>query len=270
MKVIKYETPGCYPHVFKPGLYHLKIFGAQGGQCNTTVPYGGQTTGSLPILSTTTYYICVGGKGVASYSGEGKGGFNGGGNTGAQTKYGFCGGSGGGQSDIREKQGQPSTAIIIAGGGGGDGTFHDHYPGGRGGGQSGEDGKGTYIRGGKGGTSEKGGDGGYYAGSPSQGFSSCNGENGSPFQGGNGCSTAVGRAGGGGGGYFGGGGAADLGGGGGGSSFISSLILKGSTNFSTRAGDGAVYISFVGEKCTYITIPRRFILIYLFSSLFSK
>ena len=241
MTSIKYDNPACYPQIFEPGTYYIILYGAQGGQCTSTVPYGGYTSGILRITSTTTYYACVGGKGNKGTSGSVKGGFNGGGDASfGAPQEGHCAGGGGGRSDRRRIEDDPDSVIIVAGGGGGDGSYTNAYSGGRGGAFIAEDGKGVGDRAGKGATKSSYGFGGQYEGT--EYYDPCVGENGQRNKGGNAVTTGAGSAGGGGGGYYGGGGAADYGGGGGGSSFISPIFIYGKTGFSTNSGDGSIII----------------------------
>ena len=77
-----YSEPGCHEYTFKPGLYYILVYGAQGGNCSSVVPYGGYSSGILRITNSITYYLCVGGKGIRKSTKKTAvpGGENGGGN----------------------------------------------------------------------------------------------------------------------------------------------------------------------------------------------
>ena len=234
------SQPGCYPFSFSYGKYFILLFGAQGGQCNSTVPSGGFSSGILNIKSPKKYFLCIGGQGKTTKNGVIEGGFNGGG-SGSSGNKNECGGSGGGQTDLRTIEDQVSSVILVAGAGGRDGNYLNiTYFGGKGGGTREEDGRGKGY--GTGGSldEQKHGVGGSYPGDghyiPSR---ATDGELG---KGGNSISTAGGSTGGGGAGYFSGGGGADLAGGGGGSSYASSLIINWKTGYSNHTGNGFAFI----------------------------
>ena len=245
-----FSEPGCHEYTFKPGVYYILVYGAQGGNCSSTVPYGGYSSGVLRITNSITCYLYIGGKGITKKDKKEAvpGGENGGGN-GYVGENGECGGSGGGMSDIRLNKDSPESIIIAAGGGGGDGYHEGNtYSGGKGGGINGFDGKcGDHdpIIAGKAGSLKGPGNGGKYDGKNSQGqqtYRTCDAGNGDKFLGGNSCTTAKGSSGGGGGGYYGGGGGADIAGGGGGSGFISSFLIFGKTGTSSHIGNGEISI----------------------------
>ena len=258
MDSIRYDVPGCYQQIFEPGTYYIILYGAQGGQCDTDVPYGGYSSGILRITSETTYYACVGGKGNNGTSGVVNGGFNGGGDAsfGPNSANRYCAAGGGGRSDIRTTEKDLDSVIIVAGGGGGDGSYINITTGGRGGGFIAENGESDEERAGKGATKSEPGTGGYYQGSTDydettgKGYPPCSGNPGQKNIGGNAVTTGSGEAGGGGGGYYGGGGAADFGGGGGGSGYISSIFLRGQSGFSNNSGDGSIIIIPNFHYCT--------------------
>ena len=189
---------GRYPDKYKPGK-------------------GGKLTATYPVEPGSKIYIFVGGRGDnATDTFQGKGGFNGGGDGNNTGEYGpYCGGGGGGASDIRIGGSGLGDRVLIAGGGGGAGSNYpnggDH--GGDGGGESGTDGQadnGTEHEScGRAGTQKAGGEGGQWP-------SYLKGENGKLGRGGHAADSTAG--GGGGGGYY-GGGAGSWSGGGGGSSY---------------------------------------------------
>ena len=252
-----FNKPGCYPFWFKRGFYYLQLFGAQGGQCNTTVPSGGFSSGYLHIINPKQYFFCVGGQGKTTTSGQVAGGFNGGGSGSTGIDH-ECGGSGGGQTDLRMEENDVSSVILVAGAGGGDGHFRDNYCGGRGGGTRGEDGSGRGH--GTGGSldDQKHGTGGTYNGDGADLLPS-KGKDGEIGKGGDSISTAGGSTGGGGAGYFSGGGGADLGGGGGGTSYASSDILQWKTGFSNHTGDGFALVRLLTSTCVISNHKINFI-----------
>ena len=146
-------TGGIQSITLPAGTYQLEAWGARGGQYGENNisywhygGYGGYAKGNKTISGNTTFYICVGGKGVnGSTSGAGTlGGYNGGGNGGGSGREG-SGGGGGGATHIATSTGtlyallngtndEKNSVLIIAGGGGGTGF---HQAGGHGGGASG-------------------------------------------------------------------------------------------------------------------------------------
>lgn len=171
------------------GKYKLECWGAEGGGSRLSGNSysglggkGGYSVGELTTTnSTTKFYICVGGKGQSSTSGEAKGGTNGGGSAWASSDS-EPGNGGGGASDVRVAQNDINYRIIVAGGGGGGGEdAGDAY--GHGGGTSGVSGSGSPSNGtqtsagtngifGAGATTYRadggGGGGGWYGGGTSQ------------------------------------------------------------------------------------------------------
>ena len=228
----------CINQTIPRGIYRVEMWGAQGGQCKTEIPYGGYVGGILYFRNFITLEFCVGGKGKAGNTSEViEGGFNGGGKAKIGSEK-ICGGSGGGATEIRYPA-NPNTRIMVAGGAGGDG---DSGRGGFGGGKEGGDGNGNY--GGKGGNQTSVGIGGIYPGTNK--FVPCSGTSGNGKNGGDANTTAWGSAGGGGAGYFGGGAGADNSGGGGGSSYFSSSVINGTTKYGNRAGDGYIIMTMIG------------------------
>jgi Glycine rich protein len=178
---------------------------------------GGKIKALVDVEPGSKIYIFVGGRGDnATDTYQGKGGFNGGGDGNNTGEYGpYCGGGGGGASDIRVGGSGLGNRVLVAGGGGGAGSNYpeggDH--GGNGGGESALAGQANSDTGhesvGKGGSQKAGGEGGQWP-------SYFKGESGKLGRGGHAPDSTAG--GGGGGGYF-GGGAGSWSGGGGGSNY---------------------------------------------------
>jgi LPXTG-motif cell wall-anchored protein len=180
-----------------PGVTEVTftVLGAQGGSGNietgTGNPggLGGQATATLTVTPGTVVTLMVGGKGDDWVNDPSvcntQGGFNGGGNAGAQNTFeGFCGQGGGGASDVRIGGAALGDRVLVAGGGGGAsvnilcltagaggglaGT--SECSGGAGGNQTGTSGSGQLGVGSNGGPSAPpqapggGGGGGYYGG----------------------------------------------------------------------------------------------------------
>ena len=127
------------------GKYKLQVWGAQGGEKNTTYALGGKggySVGTITLTKGDTLYIYVGGAGTtATGTTESEGGYNGGGNGGAGSSG--QGASGGGATDIRIGGTTYYNRVIVAGGGGGSGGRAGasyQSTGGAGGGSSGVDG----------------------------------------------------------------------------------------------------------------------------------
>ena len=231
------------------GIYKLECWGAQGGSYNTTCVggKGGYSVGTITLTKDETFYLYTGGQGQkASSSATGilTGGFNGGGDSNANTSYYVC--SGGGSSDIRIGQSSLYARVIVAGGGGGASYAKSAFNGGYGGGTAGGAGTdySTSYRGGAGGTATAAGNS-YYGTTAN---STTYGTLASFGQGGSAISSYVQVAGGGGGWY--GGGYSRRGAGGGGSGYVytsatasqypSGCTLNSSyylTDASTKAGD---------------------------------
>ncbi|EAY12016.1 glycine-rich cell wall structural protein, putative [Trichomonas vaginalis G3] len=106
------------------GKYKLQVWGAQGG--GDRGGRGGYSEGILDLRSETNVYINVGGPGYAARNEIALGGFNGGGSTESNSEYGRIGCSGGGGTDIRVIENDPTKRIIVAGGGGGQGFDTSH------------------------------------------------------------------------------------------------------------------------------------------------
>ncbi|HPF83198.1 MAG TPA: glycine rich domain-containing protein [Bacilli bacterium] len=218
-----FEVP-CY------GTYKLETWGAQGGQADETHigGYGAYAKGEIFLEKNDTLFVNVGGTGVTTTtSGEGVGGYNGGGNS-LPTGVSGGRGSGGGATSITLSEGLLSkfendkdSVIIVAAGGGGGGSYSASYYGfgGAGGGITGVDGSAPDASTiGHGATQTTGGLG-----------ATMNQVNGSFGQGAKGGNPNGWGGAGGGGGFYGGGSAANNGAGGGGSSYI------GNTKLSTKS-----------------------------------
>ena len=209
---------------------------------------GGRVQGSITVNPGDILYIYVGGAGGNGVVNGGPGGFNGGGQ-GAWYAGPYCGGGGGGASDIRLNGTSLNNRIFVAGGAGGAGTnyFTFNYDrGGDGGGLTGQDGFGGNMPqqngAGGGATQSAGGVGGTYSGW-------CTSQAGSFGQGGNSCGGSAGpnnsnsSGGGGGGGWY-GGGAGDWGGGGGGSGYVSPSATGVTFTSGFQSGNGVVSITY--------------------------
>ena len=215
------------------GVYKLEVWGAQGGNANSSVVggYGAYSTGTIFLNEGEKLYLNVGGQGssVCGTNSTANGGYNGGGKGIAKYATTICSASGGGATHIATTTGLLSelsnkrdNILIVAGGGGGSGYYasNERGDGGSGGGKTGVNG--THVRGdyyGTGGTQDSGG---YFIYNPSAGIGTFGkgadtAPNGSNYYGG-----------GGGGGYYGGGaiGSYNTGGGGGGSGYIGNNDLK--------------------------------------------
>ena len=233
------------PFLLTRGVYLFELYGASGG--GSLAGKGGFASGILTVQTVLQVYLYPGGAG-AYYTPGGcyEGGWNGGGKV-CTNSYAS---TGGGASDVRLKEGDPSTRIIVAGGGGGSGDGGTEYKygyryGGSGGGENGETVTGysshypkeTFYA--YGGTQEGPGSATIRFWGTNYVNTAGKGENGGDGAGGEN------YGGGGGGGYFGGGGGFDVTGGGGGSSYISSIFLSGKTisgNITNHIGDGNITI----------------------------
>ena len=250
-ETLTFSNPECTTQTLSRGLYFIQLWGGQGGNCNTSIPYGGHTHGLVYVETSTDFRFCVGGKGEVG-SGQNifvSGGFNGGGKGKTGTDEYCCGGGGGGSTDIKYGT-DYNTLLMVAGGGGGDGSYDVVYPGGKGGGHNGLNGTGRNNFG-KGATATSRGEGGHYDGDKN--YEPCDAENTENNIGGNACASAQASAGGGGGGYFGGGGGADLAGGGGGSGYFSSLVKNGVTTIGDHPGNGLIIISKLERIANHFT-----------------
>lgn len=244
--ILNYTYTGKVVSVTLPrGQYKVQVWGAEGGGKRLSGNgssglggYGGTSYGNLNITQTSmNLYICIGGYGKSSTSGNAAGGYNGGGQ-GYASSSGEPGNGGGGATHIAVNTNRGLLAsyknykgdvMIVAGGGGGGGEdTGDWY--GHGGGTSGVNGTGSNSAGH--GTQSKAGTGGDF---------------------GKGGGTNKGDGGGGGGGYYGGGTTSssrvgtDTQGGGGGSGYVNTSLLtsaKTATQSSVK-GNGQVRIDVI-------------------------
>ena len=245
----------CEPYVinFKPGIYKIELWGAQGGNITgkSEGGRGGYASGILRILRTQKMYIFLGGHG---FQGTGKGftqnAFNGGGK-GNFNSVSLTASSGGCATDLRTNL-LLSSRILVAGGGGGATNFKNsvYNKGGCGGGSEGGDG----IDGYESGTSyEKGGGGKRDLGGSSEI------EEGRIGYGGN-QTTSDFYGSGGGGGWFGGGAGRSHGASGGGGSgyassqFIKSQLLSGCVNIPNFYQIGTTIKGHYGSGCARISL----------------
>ena len=130
-------TGSCTTYIAKStGYYNLEVWGAQGGNYNTTYVggLGGYSKGIVKLEKGTTLYVCVGGQPqtVTTSKTAVPGGFNGGGNgfnraTPGTDTYGQAGG---GATDIRIGQNSLYARVIVAGGGSGSNNRTSGYAGG--------------------------------------------------------------------------------------------------------------------------------------------
>lgn len=254
------------------GITSIHVDMAGAGGTGSSPGYGARVQADLSVIPLQTLYINVGCAG----------GFNGGGVGGCQNPEIdaiFCGGSGGGASDIRIGGSALSNRRIVAGGGGGSGeggTYNDVDPlfWGGSGGSSGQVGNAGTCGGpyddGEGGIACYGGTPGGGASQTGGGYSSGCWEG--PFASGSlgqGASGNGPRAGGGGGGYYGGGAGsrgcydylgstyASGGGGGGGSSYSSGTNTSYATGYKSGNGYVRIYYdySFVIPSTTMSLTP---------------
>ena len=158
-------TGECTTYIAKSdGYYNLEVWGAQGGNYNTTYVggLGGYSKGIVHLTKGTTLYVCVGGQPqtVTTTKTAVPGGFNGGGN-GFNRDYNSTytyGQAGGGATDIRIGQNSLYARVIVAGGGSGSNNRISGYAGGGLSGISGQSGyAGTQTSAGTGGSFGQGG-----------------------------------------------------------------------------------------------------------------
>ncbi len=130
-------TGECTTYIVKSnGYYNLEVWGAQGGNYNTTYVggLGGYSKGIVHLTKGTTLYVCVGGQPqtVTTASVAVPGGFNGGGNGFNRAYSGTYtyGQAGGGATDIRIGQNSLYARVIVAGGGSGSNNRISGYAGG--------------------------------------------------------------------------------------------------------------------------------------------
>ena len=158
-------TGECTTYTAKSdGYYNLEVWGAQGGNYNTTYVggLGGYSKGIVHLEKGTTLYVCVGGQPqtVTTTKTAVPGGFNGGGN-GFNRDYSSTytyGQAGGGATDIRIGQNSLYARVIVAGGGSGSNNRISGYAGGGTSGVTGQSGyAGTQTSAGTGGSFGQGG-----------------------------------------------------------------------------------------------------------------
>ena len=157
-------TGECTTYTAKSdGYYNLEVWGAQGGNYNTTYVggLGGYSKGIVHLTKGTTLYVCVGGQPqtVTTTKTAVPGGFNGGGN-GFNRDYSTYtyGQAGGGATDIRIGQNSLYARVIVAGGGSGSNNRISGYAGGGLSGVTGQSGyAGTQTSAGSGGSFGQGG-----------------------------------------------------------------------------------------------------------------
>jgi hypothetical protein len=249
-------TGGSQNFVVPPGVTHLtvRLNGAAGGSAGTAAgseAFGGVVgfiTATIPVTPGETLVVFVGARGTPGNDvAVGVGGFNGGGNAGADTLP-FGGGGGGGASDVRQGGALLANRVLVAGGGGGAGSSVNITPGGFGGGLL------PQLNGGAGGVQQvgiiaSGGAGGTQSSGGTAGTGAAAGVDGASGVGGQGAANGGASGGGGGGGWFGGGGggAGDFGGagGGGGSGFVVATATNVSATLPTARVDGQVVITVV-------------------------
>ena len=130
-QVLKYEYTGAARSVTLPaGTYKLEVWGAQGGNYETSYGgAGGYSVGTLTITENTDFYILVGSQAVSTSTTKAAtpGGYNGGGagfNRDYNNTYTYGQGGGGG-TDIRIGQNSLYARVIVAGGGGGSASNGD-------------------------------------------------------------------------------------------------------------------------------------------------
>ena len=158
-------TGECTTYIAKSdGYYNLEVWGAQGGNYNTTYVggLGGYSKGIVHLTKGTTLYVCVGGQPqtVTTASVAVPGGFNGGGNGFNRAYSGIYtyGQAGGGATDIRIGQNNLYARVIVAGGGSGSNNRISGYAGGGLSGVTGQSGyAGTQTSAGSGGSFGQGG-----------------------------------------------------------------------------------------------------------------
>ena len=158
-------TGECTTYIAKSdGYYNLEVWGAQGGNYNTTYVggLGGYSKGIVHLTKGTTLYVCVGGQPqtVTTASVAVPGGFNGGENGFNRAYSGTYtyGQAGGGATDIRIGQNSLYARVIVAGGGSGSNNRISGYAGGGLSGVTGQSGyAGTQTAAGSGGSFGQGG-----------------------------------------------------------------------------------------------------------------
>lgn len=126
---LEYTGAPQFVRVENSGLYKIELWGAQGGSTtNSSGGKGAYTSGLITLSENDVLYFYVGGKGTATSSGVSAsiaGGYNGGAGTGGQNCCGRQFGTGGGATDVRLVNGDPTnfdslkSRIMVAAGGGG-------------------------------------------------------------------------------------------------------------------------------------------------------
>ena len=247
-----------------PGTYTLEVWGGQGGSCSSySGGTGGYAVGTLTLTQSEILYVYVGGAGqqVASNTGIGLGGFNGGGQ-GTCWSNSTNGGGGGGGSDIRIGSQSLYARVIVAGGGGG-ATGNSSCIGGSGGGTYGNIGGGSYNSAHTAAGQTNYGSGGYNNGSFGQGGSSTDINN-------------NGWTGGGGGGWYGGSAGSVHGSGDGGSGYVytsttasnypqgcllnSNYYLIGTSMSSgANSGDGKAKITYTSKVLDHVEVDHIYV-----------
>ena len=261
---------------FPSGIYEFTLDGASGADADPGFGApGGRGVARMNVNPAMTLYFVIGQGGIytggpnrsshSSWYYPNPGGWNGGGDAGAQGSSTMYSGSGGGSTDIRLDGTALSDRIMVAGGGGG-ATDQSYMVGGAGGGfnqNGGDGGQNGNSNGAKGGTTSAGGSGALYNGTLYETYM-----NGSLWLGGSGYDgsssvQSANAAGGGGGGYYGGGGAVDeagpnASGSGGGSGYANTSVVSNVSgtvgganngNPSWTANNGSVNSS--GRQGTY-------------------
>ena len=137
------NTSDCsfFSVMLERGRYKFEVWGADGGDTESySGGKGGYAAAELTLLTSTKFFVHIGGKG--QYTKDlmwNIGGYNGGGQGWKDTRenYKYYGAGGGGSTDIRVQANNLYKRIIVAGGGG---EGSSRYIGGFGGGLVGENG----------------------------------------------------------------------------------------------------------------------------------
>ena len=256
------DSYSCKPYkiTLKRGLYHVDVFGAEGGGYSTPGK-GGEIKGFLKINKNSTFFAYVGAKGEKGANKFIPATFGGGG-----AGYGYKNwhniGSGGGASDLRTDKDSLSSRIIVAGGGGA-GGFNSHSevyndsPGGDGSGDNGKSAVSSKGTAGSGAFTNKAGE---------------NGIKGIFGYGGNATESEGYEGSGGGGGYYGGNsGKSYCSGGGGGSGYINKNYFRKYKTFTgVRQGHGLIKITFLSSYIINNVVRSADKIFFLFIVLISS